>query len=102
MQKYLPLGSIVRLRNGDTKLMIVSRFPIFENEGEVGYFEYSSCVYPTGIDGSQFYFFNAEDIDEVYFEGYVDIAEEEAQKIFDKERKNIAYPQFKVEKTKED
>ena len=91
MQKYLPLGSIVRLRNGDTKLMIVSRFPIFENGGEVGYFEYSSCVYPTGIDGSQFYFFNAEDI-----------AEEEAQKIFDKERKNIAYPQFKVEKTKED
>mgnify|MGYP001015994718 CR=1 FL=1 len=61
-----------------------------------------NCVYPTGIDGSQFYFFNAEYIDEAYFEGYIDIAEEEAQKIFDKERKNSAYPQIKLEKAKED
>lgn len=36
-----------------------------------------------------FIFLNAEDIDEVYFEGYIDIAEEEAQKIFDKERKKV-------------
>lgn len=79
-----------------------SSIDIFRYFSMISYFEYSSCVYPTGIDGSQFYFFNAEDIDEVYFEGYIDIAEEEAKKIFDKERKNIAYPQFKVEKAKED
>ncbi|WP_277593119.1 DUF4176 domain-containing protein [Streptococcus sp. DD11] len=96
------MGSVVQLGNGDTKLMIVSRFPIYENEGQIGYFEYSSCIYPTGIDGSQFYFFNSEVIAEVYFEGYIDIAEEEEQKTFAKERENITYPQFKVEKPNEE
>lgn len=97
MNQLLPLGSVVRLAKGDAKLMIISRFPLFENKGEVGYFDYGACVYPTGHNDAQLYFFNQEDIAKVYFEGYIDESEEEAQKIFEEQSSSIAYPRFKVE-----
>lgn len=94
---YLPLGSIVRLNDGDMKLMIISRFPLFENKGEVGYFDYASCVYPSGHSNEQTYFFNQEDIAEVFFEGYIDESEEEAQKIFEERLKDVAFPHFRID-----
>ncbi|MGT2929068.1 DUF4176 domain-containing protein [Streptococcus dentasini] len=94
---YLPLGSVVRLENGDTKLMVISRFPLYENNGEVGYFDYSACAYPKGHDNEESYFFNNEDIAEVFFEGYVDASEKEAQAVFERQLEQITVPHFKVE-----
>lgn len=102
MRKYLPIGSVVRLNEGDTKLMIVSRFPLYKDGNDIGYFEYCSCIFPSGVDGKEFIFFNKEDIAEVYFEGYVDVSEEEAQRIFSEQENEIEYPKFRVDKTFEE
>lgn len=56
MRKYLPIGSVVRLNKGDTKLMIVSRFPLYKDGNDIGYFEYCSCIFPSGVDGKEFIF----------------------------------------------
>lgn len=37
MKKYLPIGSVVQLKNGNRKIMIINRFPLFRRENEVGY-----------------------------------------------------------------
>ena len=102
MRKDLPIGSVVRLKKGDTKLMIVSRFPLYKDGNDIGYFEYCSCIFPSGVDGKEFIFFNKEDIAEVYFEGYVDVSEEEAQRIFSEQENEIEYPKFRVDKTFEE
>ncbi len=102
MRKYLPIGSVVRLNKGDTKLMIVSRFPLYKDGNDIGYFEYCSCIFPSGVDGKEFIFFNKEDIAEVYFEGYIDVSEEEAQRMFSEQENEIEYPKFRVDKTFEE
>ena len=102
MRKYLPIGSVVRLNKGEKKLMIVSRFPLYKDGNDIGYFEYCSCIFPSGVDGKEFIFFHNEDIAEVYFEGYVDVSEEEAQRIFSEQENKIEYPKFRVDKTFEE
>ena len=47
MKNLLPLGSVVRLNKGELKIMIISRLPLYNNEGTIGYFDYAACVYPT-------------------------------------------------------
>ncbi|MEW9678000.1 DUF4176 domain-containing protein [Lentibacillus sp. L22] len=36
----------------------------------MGYFDYSACIYPAGRVQKGAYFFNRENIEEVYFGGY--------------------------------
>lgn len=93
----LPIGSVVRLKNGDVKLMIINRAPLYNEGGVIGYFDYSACIYPTGKVEDQVYFFNRENIEELYFEGYVDEQEEAFRKEYEKKLKNINYPKFSVE-----
>lgn len=94
MIKKLPIGSVVQLTNGQAKLMIINRFPLYNNNGEIGYFDYSACLYPSGVIDNQSFFFNQEDITKVWFEGYVDETEEEAQMLFNSEKSNIKYPRL--------
>ncbi len=56
--KLLPLGSVVQLKRGQQKLMITCRYPLYNNQGTIGYFDYSACLYPTGNPDGQAYFFN--------------------------------------------
>ena len=46
MREVLPLGTIVKLKHGPEKLMIICRLPLFNNMGTIGYFDYSACLYP--------------------------------------------------------
>ncbi|MYL55905.1 DUF4176 domain-containing protein [Virgibacillus halodenitrificans] len=96
MKKPLPLGSIVRLNNGEVKLMIISRAPLHTQNNTVGYYDYSSCIYPKGQTNEQVLFFNHEDIAEVYFEGYVDEQEKVFQKQYEEKIKNVPYPKLGV------
>lgn len=96
--KLLPIGSVVRLKNGDIKLMILNRAPLYNKNGVIGYFDYSACIYPTGKVEDQVYFFNHENIEEIYFKGYIDEEEELFQEKYQLKMKDIPYTKFQIEK----
>lgn len=95
--ELLPLGSVVKLKNGEQKVMITVRLPLFNNNGTIGYFEYGSCLFPNGQVDQKTYFFNSTDIEKVFFEGYIDESEKDFQRKYQKEIKNIQYPQLELE-----
>lgn len=76
MKNYLPVGSIVLLKNGQKKIMIYGRRQRrVTDEHE---YDYIACLYPEGnINEDYMYLFNHEDIETVVYRGYSD-AEEEA------------------------
>lgn len=93
----LPLGSVVKLKKGERKLMITSRVPLYNNKGTIGYFDYAGCLHPVGQNGQQTFFFNEEDIEEVFFHGYIDEEEEKYQVLYEKEMQQVKYPKLSIE-----
>ena len=89
--KLLPLGSVVKLKNGEQKIMITVRLPMYNNKGTIGYFDYGACLYPNGQVDQKTFFFNEEDIEEIYFEGYIDESEAKFQKKYREEISDIKY-----------
>lgn len=75
----------------------MTRAPLYNQKGVIGYFDYSACIYPTGKVEEQVYFFNNENINEVYFKGYVDEQEKSFQEQYEKKMKDIKYPKFSVD-----
>ncbi|WP_256083930.1 DUF4176 domain-containing protein, partial [Staphylococcus aureus] len=43
------IGSIIYLKEGAQKLMIINRGPIVEIENQKYMFDYSACKYPIGV-----------------------------------------------------
>lgn len=75
----LPIGSIVYLKEGTSKLMILNRGPILpskEADRKGTMYDYSGCFYPQGLDPNNVFYFNEENIDKVLFEGFKDEEEE--------------------------
>jgi hypothetical protein len=83
------IGSIIYLKEGSQKLMIINRGPIIEIEGQKYIFDYSACKYPVGVVEDQIYYFNEENIDEVIFEGYSDQDEMRFQALFKGMKNNL-------------
>ena len=75
----LEIGSIVYLKRGARKVMILNRGPIVE--GKV-YFDYTGCVYPVGLILSEIFYFNEENIDKVLFHGFHDQDEERFRELY--------------------
>lgn len=72
IEDLLPIGSIVRLKEGEKRLMIggIKQFAVDGNGEEYDYF---GVLYPEGHIGDEFqYLFNHEDIEEIIFRGYED------------------------------
>ena len=77
MKQYLPIGSVVLLKNGKKKVMIYGRRQrrVVDVDRE---YAYLACLYPEGnIDEDYMYLFDEDSIDQVVFRGYSD-AEEDA------------------------
>lgn len=76
MKTYLPIGSVVLLKDGTKKVMIYGRRQkSIESKAE---YDYVACLYPEGNISEKYTFlFNEENIEKVVFRGYSD-AEEEA------------------------
>ena len=81
MKDYLPLGSVVLLKEGKKKLMIYGRKQIHAQTKEI--YDYVGCLFPEGNISKKFTFlFNREDIGQVFFQGYVDQEEQAFRKSF--------------------
>ena len=74
MPDLLPLGSVVTLKEGNKKIMIVGR--IQRNVETNKIFDYSAVLWPEGIINSKkLYLFNHSDIQHLYFVGLQDVEE---------------------------
>ena len=69
---YLPLGSVVVIKGGYKKFVIVGRGLMVNINGGQKYFDYAACEYPEGIIGDRVMYFQHKDINKVIFEGYKD------------------------------
>nr|WP_315104690.1 DUF4176 domain-containing protein [uncultured Catonella sp.] len=70
-EKYLPIGSVVRLVNGTKKIMIFGRKQKQAPPGRI--WDYVACLYPEGNLSEKYnVFFNHSEIEEIYFVGYED------------------------------
>lgn len=77
IRSYLPIGSVVVLKNGTKKLMI---FGIIQSNMEKPdeEYDYIGVPYPEGNMGEEYqYLFYHKDIKEVYFRGFEDIERQE-------------------------
>jgi hypothetical protein len=74
MNKYLPIGSVVLLKNAEKKLMIYGRNQKDTGNDKMG--DYIGCLYPEGyIDLEHTYIFNHDQIQRVFFIGFQDAEE---------------------------
>lgn len=81
---YLPIGSVVLLKNGTKKTMIIGY--LTSGEDDMVY-DYSSCLFPEGVvDYNETLLFNHDDIKEVIFEGFKN---EETEEFFSKIQEEI-------------
>lgn len=71
MKKYLPIGSVVLLKESQKRIMIVG-----VKQKQVGsdkVWDYSACLYPEGIlDPDKLFLFDNEQIERLYFVGLQD------------------------------
>ena len=78
----LPIGTIVYLKEGSQKLMILNRGVTIEQNGESVLFDYSAAFYPMGLNPEQLFYFNRDDVDKVVYKGYSDEEEERFAEIY--------------------
>lgn len=70
MNELLPIGTVVKLKDGEKSLMI---YGVFQNHTESNtQYDYVACLYPEGNISHEFtYLFNHEQIDEIEYLGFV-------------------------------
>ena len=66
---YIPLGSVVYLKGGIKKILVVARAINVANDGRQLFFDYGGVFYPEGITGDEMAYFNHDDISSVFFRG---------------------------------
>lgn len=72
IKKYLPLGTVVLLKNATKRVMITGFAGVSpEHKGQM--FDYSGCVYPEGFSSyKEIFVFNHNQIAKVVSLGYID------------------------------
>lgn len=68
-EKYLPIGSVVTLKDATKKIMIIGYCPV--EKGKNIMYDYSACLYPEGvIDSNKMLLFNHNQIATIHFVGF--------------------------------
>lgn len=71
IDKYLPVGSVVLLKGGKKRVIIIGR----DRRDEAGEksWDYLACLYPEGFLGEEYaYLFDHEQIERIFFIGFQD------------------------------
>ena len=69
-KKFLPVGSVVLLKNGSKKLMITG-FCVVNPKNKNKMWDYCGCLYPEGIvSSSEIFLFDHNQIKTIYHLGY--------------------------------
>ena len=89
-EKFLPVGTVVMLKGGKKRIMITG-FCIENNvDNKKTLYDYCGCLYPEGfISLEENLLFNHDQIEKVYFKGYVDEEEKEFKKNLNKMLDNM-------------
>ncbi len=96
-RELLPIGTVVRVKDGSQSLMITTLFPVTEKDGQKGYFDFGAVPLPLGVVGQDLVFFNKEDIDEVLFLGYVNVSFQQLLANYEELTSKIKYSKFTVD-----
>ena len=72
MNDYIPLGSVVYLKGGVQKVLLIARAINVRKGNKVFFFDYGGVPYPEGLISDRAAYFNKEDIVKVVFMGYHD------------------------------
>lgn len=71
---YLPIGSVVLLKNGKKRVMIYGRK--MKVEGDEKVYDYLGCLYPEGaLESKDVILFDHDQIQMIYFIGFQDLEE---------------------------
>lgn len=70
--KYLPIGSVVTLKNSYERLIIIGVNQKSSKDGKV--YDYAACLYPYGyVNGDELFLFNNDKVKKIYFKGFFDV-----------------------------
>lgn len=85
-EKFLPIGTIVRLKNGTKKVMITSYLIFSKGDSETKkMYDYGGCPFPEGIIESNYAVgFDHEQIEEVVHMGLEDDDQKKLKEILNK------------------
>lgn len=91
-EKFLPIGTVVMLKGGKKRVMVTG-FCIVDNNNSNKIYDYCGCLYPEGfIDSSKNLLFDHDQINKIYYKGYIDEEEltfkQNLKKMLDKLPKN--------------
>lgn len=71
-EKYLPIGTVVLLKEGSKKIMIIG-FCAMAKKDDKTIYDYSGCLYPEGLlTSDQTLLFNHNQIEKIYHIGFHD------------------------------
>ena len=86
----LPIGSVVKLRNGKKKVMI---YGVKQTDAKTDTtYDYVGVLYPEGNIGQEYQLlFSHDAIEEIYFRGY-----ENEERLFCNQKVNIAYEKLSL------
>lgn len=88
-KEFLPIGSVVLLKGGTKRVMVTGFCSVDNNEKERMY-DYTGCLYPEGIiNSNEICLFDNNQIDQVFFKGFIDEEEIKFKDELDKTLSNI-------------
>ena len=88
-KEFLPVGSVVLLKGG-TKRVMVTGFCSVDNDNQEKMYDYTGCLYPEGIiNSNEICLFDDEQIEKVFFKGYIDFEELKFKNNLSKTLKNM-------------
>lgn len=78
---YLPIGTVVLLKGAEKRIMITGFCQINADGRE---YDYCGCLYPEGyMNHNETLLFDKEQIDKIFYVGFIDEEEEEFKKRLD-------------------